>query len=300
MKAVVTGGTGFIGSHLVDKLVARGFEVHVIDNLTSGYRHNINFQSVIHYEDIRNKESKEIIVREKPDVVFHLAAQTDVGQSIRDPRHDSDVNITGTINILKACRQASVKKIIFASTSAVYGDLQKNVISEEDPKGPISFYGLSKWTSETYIRLFYEMYGLSYTILRYGNVYGPRQTPKGEGGAVAVFLDKIKNELPIHVHGDGQQTRDFVYVDDVVQANIAAIERGHQEAIHVATGQRTSINDLVKMLTNIHGPIDIIHSSERAGDIRHSCLDNSKAHLLLDWQPQVDIQTGLLRTYNET
>lgn len=299
MKAIVTGGAGFIGSHLVEELIFKGAEVHVLDSMISGHLDYVHPHAVIHTYDICSKEAKQIILQEKPDVVFHLAAQADVGRSIRDPKYDADVNINGTINILDACCKASVKKVIFASTSGVYGNLQKDLISEEDLAVPISYYGLSKLTAESYIRLFYQLYRLPYTILRYGNVYGPRQTAKGEGGAVAVFLERLKKRMPLNIHGDGEQTRDFIYVKDVVQANIDAVERGHQEIIQVSTAQRTSVNHLLKILSQIHGsPIDTVHTGERAGDIKHSCLDNKKASQLLNWHPQVDIFHGFTETYN--
>ena len=226
MKAIVTGGAGFIGSHLVDELIQNGAKVHVLDNLISGYSDYVHPLAVLHTDDICSNEAQQIILREKPDVVFHLAAQADVGRSVAEPGYDADVNINGTINILEACRTASVRKVIFSSTSAVYGNLQKDLISEADFVVPISYYGLSKLTAESYIRLFYALHRLPYTILRYANVYGPRQTAKGEGGVVAVFLDNIKKGKPLMIHGDGEQTRDFIYVKDVVQANIAAVIKG--------------------------------------------------------------------------
>jgi UDP-glucose 4-epimerase len=298
MKAVVTGGAGFIGSHLTDELIQMGVEVHVLDNMISGHLYNVHPHAVIHNVDISSKDAKQIILQEKPDVVFHLAAQADVERSIRNPKYDADVNISGTINILEACHEASVKKIIFASTSGVYGNLQKELISEKDEAVPVSYYGLSKLTAESYIRLFYQLYGLSYTILRYGNVYGPRQTAKGEGGVIAVFLEKIEKGMPLSIHGDGEQTRDFIYVKDIVQANIAAMERGHQETIQVSTSKRTSVNHLLKYLMQIHvSTIDVVHKPARKGDIKHSCLDNSKACQMLKWKPQVDILQGLTETY---
>lgn len=298
MKAVVTGGAGFIGSHLVDELISKNAEVHVIDSLISGDTNYVHPQAKLHTVDICNKEAREIILREKPDVVFHLAAQADVGMSIREPQYDATVNINGTINILEACRKASVKKIIFSSTSGVYGDLQKDLINEDDLAIPISYYGLSKLTAESYIRLFSELYGLHYTILRYGNVYGPRQTAKGEGGVVAVFLERIKKGIPLNIHGNGEQTRDFIYVKDVIQANIAAMEKGHQETIQVSTAQKTSVNDLIKMLKQIHDTIiETNYTHARTGDIKHSCLDNNKASRLLKWRPKIDIFQGLVETY---
>ncbi len=298
MKAIVTGGAGFIGSHLVEELITKGFEVHIIDSMISGKQENIHPLATLHVEDICSKQAKQIILQEKPNIVFHLAAQADVSRSINDPQYDADVNIKGTINILEACRDASVDKIIFASTSAVYGELQKDLITEMDPAVPISYYGLSKLAAESYIRLFSRLYGLSYTILRYGNVYGPRQTPKGEGGVVAVFLNRLNKGTMLNIHGDGEQTRDFIYVKDIVQANIAAIDKGHQEVIHASTTQRTSVNRLLKELEKIHGSkININHTEGRPGDIKHSCLDSKKAHKLLEWQSQVSIFNGLTETY---
>lgn len=298
MKAIVTGGAGFIGSHLVDQLVANGFEVHVIDNLQSGRLLHVHPKAVFHKVDIRSSVCRAIIVKEKPDVVFHLAAQADVQRSMDDPDFDANVNIMGTINVLKACQSASVKKLVFSSTSGVYGNLQSNLISEEDYAAPISYYGLSKWTAESYIRIFSALYNLSFTILRYGNVYGPRQEPKGEGGVIAVFLQKIKNGEPLHIHGDGEQTRDFVFVKDVVQANLAAVDFGHGETIQISTGQSISINSLISMLRQIHGAkIETIYSSARTGDILHSCLDCRKAWHELQWKPQVDMMKGLSETY---
>lgn len=203
MKAIVTGGAGFIGSHLVEELVKRGFEVHVLDNLITGRLENVHPSAIMHVEDIRSTKAKQIIIKEKPDIVFHLAAQADVGKSISEPNYDASVNINGTINILEACHEARVKKIIFASTSAVYGDLETELLSETDLTVPISYYGLSKLSAESYIRLFSDLYKLPFTILRYGNVYGPRQLPKGEGGVIAVFLNRIKRNEMLLVHGDG-------------------------------------------------------------------------------------------------
>ncbi|MCQ6282558.1 NAD-dependent epimerase/dehydratase family protein [Bacillus sp. EB600] len=298
MKALVTGGAGFIGSHLVEELISKGAAVHVIDNLSSGYLDYVHPQAILHNADICSEEAKKLILNEKPDFVFHLAAQADVGRSIQFPRHDAGVNINGTINIIEACRESSVKKVIFASTSAVYGKLQKDLISEKDIAVPISYYGLSKLTAEAYIRLFSQLYELPYTILRYGNVYGPRQTAKGEGGVVAVFLERLKKGVPLSIHGDGEQTRDFIFVEDIVQANLAAIVRGNNETIQVSTAKSTSINQLVKILSQIHGiTLDTIHTSERTGDIKHSCLDNKKAAEFLHWSPKVDIFQGIMETY---
>ncbi|KWW22540.1 UDP-glucose 4-epimerase [Peribacillus simplex] len=299
MKAIVTGGAGFIGSHLVEELILNGAEVHVLDNMISGHIDHVHPNAVIHTEDIRSKEAAQTIMKVKPDVVYHLAAQADVARSILDPQYDADVNINGTINMLKACQEASVRKLIFSSTSGVYGNLQKDLISESDPTGPVSYYGLSKLAAEAYIRLFHQLYGLEYTILRYGNVYGPRQTAKGEGGVVAVFLERIKKGLPLRIHGDGEQTRDFIYVKDIVRANTASVNHGNQETIQVSTAQKTSVNQLLSMLTQIHGSaVETLHSVGRTGDIKHSCLDNRKARQSLNWYPKTAIFQGLSETYS--
>lgn len=298
MKAVVTGGAGFIGSHLVMELIDQGADVSVMDNLVSGQKGRVPPLARCYEVDIRSEEARRLIVRDKPDVVFHLAAQTDVQKSLLDPAYDADVNIRGTINLLHACREAGVGKFVFASTSAVYGDLQKDCLSEDDEVFPISYYGLSKWTAESYIRLFHQLYAIPYMILRFSNVYGPGQTPKGEGGVVAVFNDRIRAGNRISIHGDGEQTRDFIYVKDVVRAVITAAERSNQQTVHVSSSVKTTINELARALSQIHGSdLETIHSAARKGDIRHSCLDNQKARALLDWLPLTDLPTGLSETY---
>ena len=298
MKTVVTGGAGFIGSHLVNELIAHGFEVHALDDLSSGDSSRVHAGAVLHTADIRGAEARETIKSVKPDVIFHLAAQADVQRSILQPGFDTYVNVLGTLNVLEAARDADVRKIVFASTSGVYGNLQKELLTENDPTVPISFYGLSKLAAEHYIRLYNQFHGLAYTVLRYGNVYGPGQTVKGEGGVVAVFLDQIEKGLSLFVNGDGEQTRDFIYVKDVVQANLAAAERGDGETIHIATGSGTSVNRLAAILQSLHGrPVRVLHRPRKAGDILHSRLANAKARGLLLWKPHYDIEQGLRETY---
>lgn len=298
MKIIVTGGAGFIGSHLVDELVELGAEVHVLDNLVAGETKHVNPCVKMYVVDICSKEAKELFHLIKPDIVFHLAAQADVGKSVLSPQYDADVNIRGTINMLEASRDTRVKKFIFASTSAVYGNLRKDFLTEHDNTIPASYYGLSKLTAESYIKLFYELYRLPYTILRYANVYGPRQLPKGEGGVVAVFIDRLKSENTLRVHGDGEQTRDFIYVKDIVSANIQAMNYGEQEIIQISTFKKTAVNDVISKLTDIHGEhIQTVFTVPREGDIKHSCLSNEKAQNLLKWQPSVNLLNGLEETY---
>lgn len=298
MKAVVTGGAGFIGSHLVEGLIIKGFEVHIIDNLSSGKLDNVHSHVHIHVLDICSIEAKEVILRIKPDVVFHLAAQADVTTSINKTIEDASININGTINMLDACKEAGVKKFIFASTSAVYGDIQKDLITEDDLTNPISYYGHSKLTAEKYIQLYNKYHQLPYTILRYGNVYGPRQIAKGEGGVIAIYIKALNNREPLKVYGDGNQTRDFIHVLDVVQANLASIENGAKEIIHVSTGQSTSINQIIETLRKIHDDeINVVYQPAKPGDIKHSCLNYKKAKSLLKVAPLYNIQDGLRQTY---
>ena len=299
MKAVVTGGAGFIGSHLVKELVSMGITVHVIDNFASGKREYVHPQAILHVMDIQSPEVMDLFVKEKPDYVFHLGAQVDVQRSILDPAYDAVVNIVGTLNILQACRKAAVKKIIYSSSSAVYGDIEASRIVETEATQPISYYGISKLTPEHYLRIYHELYGLSYTVLRYANVYGPNQTPKGEGGVVAIFLDRIKKGLPLVVHGDGEQTRDFVYVKDVVKANLSAMKHGNNEIMNIGTSIPTSVNQLANLLMELHhSPIDVTYSPARPGDIVHSCLENNKAGRILHWTPSYSIQQGIKETYD--
>lgn len=297
MKMIVTGGAGFIGSHLVNRLVSQGYEVHVIDNLTTGDPSRLHSEAILHVTDVGSDQTTTYIRLLKPDVVFHLAAQTDVQQSIKSPAINADVNLMGTLNVLEACRFAKVRKIVFASTSGVYGNLQKESLTENDPALPVTFSALSKLTAEQYIRLYHDYYGLEYTILRYSSVYGPEQFPRGEDCVVAVFGERMNKGLPLNIYGDGTQTRDFIYVKDAVEANLAAIKRGHGETLHVSSGQSTGVRQLADYL---HGqsptPMELNYLPARTGDIQHSCLDNRKARSLLQWEPEYSLEHGLMET----
>lgn len=298
MKALVTGGAGFIGSHLVDALIANGAEVFIIDDFSSGHPSNLNTAAALYQLDICDPYVKQLIKDIKPDVLFHLAAQADVGHSVRNPAEDARVNIDGTIHLLEACVEESVKNFVFSSTSAVYGDIECGVITEEQPTSPSSFYGFSKLAAECYIKLFHKLFDLPYTILRYANVYGPRQSPKGDGGVVAVFLERLNSGEAILIQGDGEQTRDFIYVEDVVAANLAAAEYAANTAMHVSTGKSISINSLIDTLIGIHGtPVETQLADPRPGDIKHSCLSNELANDLIGWQPVVPLVEGLEHAY---
>jgi UDP-glucose 4-epimerase len=298
MKIIVTGGAGFIGSHLVKTLQSEGHEVVILDDLSAG---NADIpQDVRLYQfDVKSADAYRAVIEEQPDMLFHLAAQADVTKSILNPVQDADVNIGGTINMLEASRTAGVKKFIFASTSAVYGDIQKILIQEEDIANPISYYGLSKLSAEKYIQLFHQFYQLPYTILRYGNVYGPGQKPKGEGGVVAVFLEKLKRKEPIMIHGDGTQSRDFIFVDDIVTANIAAMQKEESGTYHASTGTSTSILDLVACFKQLHPSLDMQFTSSRSGDISHSCLCNDKAVAQLKWLPSTSLTDGIQKAWRQ-
>lgn len=295
---VVTGGAGFIGSHLVRHLIEKGHRVHVIDDLSTGTARNIHQGATLHKEDIRSPSAFGAIVSLKPDTVFHLAAQADVQHSIKNPGEDMGINALGTLNMLEACRQGGVRKFVFASTSGVYGNLEKDLLEETDPAVPISFYGLSKFAAEHYVRLYGELFDLDWTVLRFANVYGPGQTSKGEGGVVAIFLSLLRQGMPLTVNGDGEQTRDFIYVQDVVAALAAAQTAGARKILHVSTAVATSVNRLVEILRQNHdGPVACVQRPDRAGDIRHSCLSNDLALAHLSWRPAYGIQEGLRLTY---
>ena len=298
MKILVTGGAGFIGSHIVDRLILEKFKVIVVDNFSSGKRENVNQQAKVNQCDITNSIKLDSIFEVvKPEVVIHHAAQISVQNSLNYPNNDANVNVIGTLNVLQKCVKHSVKKIIYASSAAVYGDPKYLPVDEEHPLNPLSPYGISKHTPEHYISMFNELYGLDYTILRYANVYGPRQDAEGEGGVVSIFVDRILQQKPISIFGDGCQTRDFIYVEDIAEANLLAIKNGSREVINISTNSQTSVNELLKVLSVINSTfIEPDYQLIRLGDIRHSYLDNNKAQNKLSWQPRYTLFEGLDRT----
>ena len=297
MKVLVTGGAGFIGSHIVDTLIESGYEVVVVDNLSTGKKEYLHDKAVFYNLELHSKQLDGVFAKELPDFVIHEAAQVDVSISINDPYYDAYSNILGTIHLLDLCREYQVKKVIYASSCAVYGETGDYSIQESSIIQPISFYGASKYTPEQYIQLYQKLYGLSFTILRYANVYGPRQTPKGEGGVISIFVKKLlKNENPI-IYGDGTQTRDFVYVKDVAHANLLALTKGENQIFNVSLNKKTSINELFLLLSLlIPHSVTPIYKPSRNGDILYSRLDNQKAKELLGWQPKFDLFKGLTET----
>ncbi|WP_438432771.1 NAD-dependent epimerase/dehydratase family protein [Gorillibacterium sp. sgz500922] len=297
LSAVITGGAGFIGSRLAHALVGIGADVTVLDDLSGGKRENLPPEARFLPLDVAALETKERLAELAPDVVFHLAAQADVQRSIENPSADCRTNVLGTLQVLEALRQTGKGKIVFASTSAVYGMLQKERIREDDAVNPVSFYGQSKLTAEQYIRLYHSLFGTRYTILRYGNVFGPGQTPKGEGGVVAVYLEKLRKREPLVLFGDGEQTRDFIFVDDVVAANLAAAEKGDGETLNVSRSATTRIRELAETLLRLSGiTVPIVRAAAKPGDILHSCLDNGKLVKALNTQPVYSVEQGLTET----
>ena len=298
MTVLVTGGAGFIGSHLSDALVARGHEVVVVDDLSRGRREQVNPEARLVALDVADPGLVQAVAEAKPDVVFHQAAQIDVRDSVRDPMADAHTNVVGTVNLLAACAAAGVRRVVFASTGgAIYGDTDRIPTPETHECLPASPYGTAKLCAEAYGALFQRMRGLEFTSLRYGNVYGPRQDPHGEAGVIAIFATRLLQGAGARINGDGLQTRDYVYVDDVVEANLRAAEAASPGVFNVGTGVETDVNELFRRLRDLTGSGEAaVHAPAKPGEQRRSCLDIRRAADALGWQPRVDLGTGLART----
>ncbi|MDH7606659.1 MAG: SDR family oxidoreductase [Candidatus Bathyarchaeota archaeon] len=301
MKVLVTGGAGFIGSHTVERLLMEGFEVVVLDNLRSGSLDNVSqhvgkkgFRFV--KGDVRAAELVRRLVGDV-DCVVHLAALVSVPESIRDPALTYDINVNGTLNLLRACLDFGVKRFVYASSCAVYGNAEKLPIKEDAPAKPESPYGVSKWKAEKHVLKFYEEFGLETVCLRYFNVYGPRQALNEYSGVITQFLSRIKNDMPLTIFGDGEQTRDYVHVEDVAEANLLALKGSGiaGEIFNIGTGVATSINKLVTVLLKIANKehLGIQYCKAREGDIKHSVADISKAKKKLGYNPKVSLEYGL-------
>ena len=297
-KALVTGGAGFIGSHMVDRLLKLEYDVVVIDNLSNGKIKNLDSAAVFHHTDITQPAMADIIQREQPDLVFHMAAQTSVTQSTQDPIADTNANVLGTLRVLEASRRVGVEKIIYSCTGgALYGDPETIPVTDDAPIAPVSPYGMSKWMAEEYLDFYYRQYRLRYTSLRYGNVFGPRQDPHGEAGVIAIFSQSMLEGKQPQIFGDGTQERDFISVFDVIDANLAAIERGDGKAMNVATGEPTSVNRMFELLQGITGyKWDPLHAPQRAGEVYRIALDWSQAAQVLGWSPKISLEEGLQMT----
>jgi UDP-glucose 4-epimerase len=303
-KILVTGGAGFIGSHLVDALIERGHKVVVIDNLSTGKKENINKKAKFYKIDICSPKIGEIFKKEKPEIVFHFAAQINVRKSVEDPLFDAKVNILGSLNVIQNFLQLPTSNFqlptfIFASTGgAIYGETKKIPTPENHPANPISPYGIAKLTVENYLRFYKENFGLKFISLRFSNVYGPRQDPKGEAGVVAIFIEKLsKGERPT-IFGDGNQTRDFIFVEDAVSACLKAMEyKGEKEIFNIGTGIETSINELYEIISKLlRTKIKPKYAPEKPGDLKRSCLDISLAKRELKWRPKYNLEKGLRET----
>ncbi len=295
MKILVTGGAGFIGSWVVDKLLEKGHEVAVIDNLSTGRRENLNAKARFYEIDIRDKNLFEIFERENFDYVFHLAAQINLRDSIKNPLNDCEINIIGSLNVIECSVKYKIKKIVFSSSGgAMYGDDIKMPTPETEKENPLSPYGIAKLSVEKYLNSFKEIYGLDYAALRYSNVYGPRQNAKGEAGVVCLFIDKMLSGEQIVINGSGEQTRDFVYVEDVADANVLALNLSR--IFNVSTGIETSINEIFRKIKNEIGrEVKETHGEEIAGELKRSCLSSEKLQRE-GWKMNYDLDKGIGET----
>lgn len=297
---LVTGGAGFIGSHIVDALVDRGLPVIVLDDLSSGRRENVNSAADLQVLDIRSPQAAELIARERPAVIFHLAAQMDVRRSTEDPAFDASVNVLGTLNLLNAAVQADTRQFIFASTGgAIYGEQDVHPAPEGHPERPVSPYGVSKLAGERYLYYFHVQYGLDVTCLRYANVYGERQNPHGEAGVVAIFLKLLNENKPPVINGDGLQTRDYIHVSDVVRANMAALGRPGFHILNVGTGIESTVVDLYEGIRQAAGSdLEASHGPGKPGEQRRSSVDASRLRQELELPEPLSLREGLQRTAN--
>jgi UDP-glucose 4-epimerase len=299
VKILVTGGAGFIGSHVVDTLIAAGYEVVIVDDLSTGRASNLNPAAKFYQVDIRSPEIESIFAKERPDFVDHHAAQMDVRRSVVDPLFDADVNVRGSINLIECARKYGVKRFVYISTGgAVYGEPVYLPCDENHPIQPICPYGASKHTVEHYLYMYDFLYGLKYTVLRYPNVYGPRQDPHGEAGVVAIFTGLMITGKQAYVNGDGLQERDFVYVGDCARANLLALTAVEESGIYnLGTGHGTNINeifDVLKSITNY--PLPRMHNPAKLGETRKIFLEASKAQQELGWLPTIGLEQGMTKT----
>jgi len=298
MKIIVTGGAGFIGSNIVDALIKEGHKVAVVDNLSTGREENVNASAQFFNADITDAEALENVFEDfRPEVIFHAAAQIDVRKSVDAPAFDAETNVIGSVNLFKLAVNYGVRRIVYSSTGgALYGEPKTLPAAEETPIEPLSPYGVSKYCVESYLNYFKRLYGLERVILRYANVYGPRQDPLGEAGVVAIFTGKIlKGEKPV-IYGDGTQTRDYVYVDDVVRANLIALA-GKEGVYNIGTGIETSVNELVNVFGKVlQAEISPQYTQARKGEVHRISLDGELAKKELGFAPKVSIEEGLKKT----
>lgn len=299
MKILVTGGAGFIGSQVADAYIANGHQVVIVDNLSTGQERNINPKAKFVKLDIQDREILDLFKQEKFDVVNHHAAQMNIRLSVDDPTFDAKNNIIGTINLLEATVKTNVKKFIFISSGgAIYGEQDYFPADEKHPTRPMSPYGIAKLTGEKYLYYYHNTYGLNYISLRYANIYGPRQNPSGEAGVIAIFASKLLNQEQPVINGDGKQTRDYVFIADVVDANVKILDYNHKpEFFNIGTGIETDVNELFTNINNLtFGKAKEIHGPAKAGEQLRSVLNNNKAKQLLGWSPKTSLDEGLKQT----
>ena len=294
-KILVTGGAGFIGSHLVDRLIREGYEVVVVDNLSSGKKENVNPKAKFYNTDILDKDIADIFQKEKPGSVFHFAAHIEARESVKDPVGDATVNILGSLIVLENCRKFSVKKILFASSGGeIYGEAKKIPTPEDYVPQPISPYGVAKLTIEKYLYSYHQLFKLPYAALRYGNVYGPRQNPNGEAGVVAIFADKMLKGESVVIHGNGKQTKDYIFIDDAIEATIKVFQKDFTGVINIATGKETSVMEIfhtIKKLTKSNAKAE--HVSLSVVGFKRCSLSVVRIQKEFNWQPNVNMEKGL-------
>ena len=299
MKILVTGGAGFIGSHVAEALLGQGHEVHVLDDLSSGKRENAPSTAALHIIDIRAREAAQLMEEEQFEILVHHAAQMDVRRSVADPLFDVSVNVVGLLNLMEAGQRSSLRKVIFASTGgAIYGEPEHVPQTEDHTLRPVSPYGVAKLAAEKYLHFYQNQYGISYVALRYGNVYGPRQNPHGEAGVVAIFAQRFLSGAQPVIHGDGRQTRDYVFVRDVARANLAALAyEGPSSAFNIGTGRETDVVTLFRVLRRELGAeAEEQYAEAQEGEQRRSVLSYELAKRRLGWAPRVSIEEGLKET----
>jgi UDP-glucose 4-epimerase len=298
MKFLVTGGAGFIASHIVDRLINEGHEVVIVDDLSTGSEENLNPNARLYKMDIRSPELASVFEDEKPDYVSHHAAQVLVARSLREPMLDCWLNIEGSINIIHLSQKYGVKKVIYASTGgALYGEPEYLPVDEDHPVNPLAPYGASKHTVEHYLYMYGVSNGLNYTVLRYPNIYGPRQNPHGEAGVIAIFTQKMLDGVQPIIFGDGTATRDYVYIDDIVDANMLAVTNGDRVICNLGSNRETSVNEIFDLLKEkFESPLNPIRKPKRVGEVYRICLTNERAKAELGWSPKVTFEEGVRRT----
>jgi UDP-glucose 4-epimerase len=298
VKILITGGAGFIGSHVADASITAGHHVTIIDDLSTGNLENVNPKAKFIRMDIRDNGVKEIFIQGKFDAVIHHAAQMDVRRSVEDPGYDASVNIIGSLNLLENCIRYGVNKLIFASTGgAIYGEQEYFPADELHPVNPLSPYGIAKLAVEKYLFYYHAVHGLQYVNLRYANIYGPRQNPHGEAGVVAIFASKMFAGKEPVINGDGKQTRDYTYVGDVVKANLLALSYTKSGTFNVGTGCETDVNELFRIIRDLSGAsCQERHGPAKKGEQIRSVLDHSRIKKVLGWEPSVNLHEGLHKT----